>query len=351
MFPNSEIVVSSKPELNYGIQEIAKPIRELFTGTALQQTCEVLPEFVFIVNIPAVESEQILIHGILFHELGHALYRKHQLYDRLLPQIQLREDLIRGLISAMSQGASAQLSPVAELSLRQRITQQVTERITRWVMELSSDAIGIRLFGPALYFAAIHLLLSFSHLDHCSKSHPPSRLRVKLMTRMIMQLYDVQGWNSKLQEFVRDWQEVSAIPILVTLPFDQIAVESLNTDAVLQLISDESAAAAGQSQYNSARLLTDIAELAPLFINGIPAGEIGPFGQSKSSDIVSIVNAGWHVYLCEFDAFRKRLHTRDAESRVNSAAKLSQLILKSLEIAETKVAWQEAKGDSKRGQN
>jgi hypothetical protein len=47
-------------------------------------------------------------------------------------------------------------------------------------MELSSDAVGIRLFGPALFFAEVHLMTAFKHIDQGSVSHPPNRLRETL---------------------------------------------------------------------------------------------------------------------------------------------------------------------------
>jgi hypothetical protein len=86
IFPASEIIVKSKAELNYSIQDIAEPLRKLSSAISLQPGSD-LPERLFVVNIPAVESGQILIHGILAHELGHALYKKHALAEKLLPEL------------------------------------------------------------------------------------------------------------------------------------------------------------------------------------------------------------------------------------------------------------------------
>jgi hypothetical protein len=76
ILPESEIVVSSKPELNYSIQDIAGALRNLFSGTSLEPSCSLLPELLFMLNIPAVESGQILIHGVLAHELGPRTIRQ-----------------------------------------------------------------------------------------------------------------------------------------------------------------------------------------------------------------------------------------------------------------------------------
>ncbi|MCU1301371.1 MAG: hypothetical protein JWQ87_1655 [Candidatus Sulfotelmatobacter sp.] len=249
VLPNSEVIVSAKSELNYSIQEIADSLRGLvsgagnpFIGTSLEVACSQLPELLFVMNIPAVESEQILIHGILSHELGHPLYRKHGLAESLLPKISIRDDLIQSLVQSVSEQGKKDLEPGAELWFRERATAQINERITQWVMELSSDAIGIRLFGPALFFASTHLLTSFSHIDHCSKTHPPSRLRLKLMCKMLKALYPVEEWDTPLKEFLHAWEEVSSGPIAVRQKFDQIAIESIDTDAALTLFQKQAPA-------------------------------------------------------------------------------------------------------------
>jgi hypothetical protein len=226
IIPASEIVVKSKAELNYSIQDIAEPLRKLSSIISLQSSPG-LPERLFVVNIPAVESGQILIHGVLAHELGHALYKKHALAGKLLPDIKVNEDLIK----VMSETPQPQ-GPPPGLRLREWITEQATSRITGWVMELSSDAIGIRLFGPALFFAEVHLMTAFKHIDQGSVSHPPNRLRAKLMMRMLKQHYPVDKFDENLQAFLRDWDETSAVPIVPRTMFDQLAIESINEKAI-----------------------------------------------------------------------------------------------------------------------
>jgi len=324
IIPASEIVVSSKAELNYSIQDIAEPLRKLFSDTPLQSSCGLLPDRLFVVNIPAVESGQILIHGVLAHELGHALYKKHALAGKLLPNIKVKEDLIKNLVKVMSGARQQQQGPPPELRLREWVTEQVASRITAWVMELSSDAIGIRLFGPALFFAAVHLMTAFKHIDQGSTTHPAPRLRAKLMMRMLKQLYPVDKLHENLQALLRDWDEVSAVPIVARSMFDQLAIESID-DKALDLIFQASATAVSEAQsYTALRFDRDAAELAPLFVNHIPPGETGHYGRGVPVELASIINAGWHVYLCDFEA---------------------------LEISEMKTAWEEARRDSKRGKN
>ncbi len=351
ILPTSEIVVSSKAELNYSIQEIAGPLKKLFGAMSVKKSCDLLPELLFVVNIPAVESEQILIHAVLAHELGHALYDRREVAKGLLPKIKLNEDLVKNLAKTIYEGQLKHGSPTPELRLRERVTEEITIRVNGWVKELCSDAIGVRLFGPALFLAAAHLFTSFIHIDKCSATHPPPRLRIRLMIRMLKQLYPVDKWRGELQSFTRDWDEVSAGQISGGSRYDQVAQETIN-EAALDLIADASAVATSTAKcYTPQKFDHDMAKLAPFFLNHIPPGEMGPYGRGTPVELASIINAGWHVYLCDFEKFRRSLHPQDSGTRFTAATKLHELVLKALEISEMKTAWEEARRDPKRGKN
>ena len=350
VIPNSEILVSSKSELNYSIVEIAGPLRETFEAGPLVGVARHLPEFLFVINIPAVEANHILIHGILSHELGHALYAKANLAQELLPNIKVRDDLIQGVLASIT-GEQKAPPPLSELVLRKNITDRVTERITNWVMELSSDLIGIRIFGPAMFFAGVHLLSSFSHLDRASASHPPTRLRVKLMERLLKGLYEVEKWDSTLQQFLKDWDEIAVSPINARSSVDRIALESINADVVIDLLLAKSDALGPIPPYSKEQWAKDISELTPHFLALIPPGEDGSSDKPTPVMLTSIINAGWHVYLCHFDKFRAQLPASDAVDRLKSEKKLHELVLKALEISDTIIAWEEATLAVERGKN
>ncbi len=347
ILPNAEIIVSVKPELNYSIREIAGPLRQVFgENPSLAESCTALPEFLFAISIPVVESEQILIHAILAHELGHPLYDRAGLGERLLPQIQVRQDLVQSLATAISQSQQEDLRSATELYMRQWVTEKVTDRVTQWAVELSADAIGIRLFGPALYFAEIHLITSFSHLDFFSETHPAPRLRLKLMAKLLKQLYDVRQWDTSLQQFVTAWDEVAAVPLSARDGVNQIALESINTDTVLQTIIDLTETTVPASvRYSPETFLSDVKKLTPLFIHLIPPGELLSGEGWQPVALPAIINAGWFVYLCKMQEFTEQLHTSDRVSRLASVRKLQALLFKALEIAEIRTAWSEIKRD------
>ena len=167
------------------------------------------------------------------------------------------------------------------------------------------------------------------------------------MIRMLKQLYRLEEWRPELQEFSRAWDEVSAGQVVWTNAYDQVALDAID-DAALDVISEASLTATSSLEcYSCERFTADVAGLAPLFLNLIPPGEIG----DKPAPIAAIINAGWHVYLCDFEVFREKLHAGDSDTRFAAAAKLHELVLKALEISEIRTTWEEAKRDSKRGKS
>ena len=171
------------------------------------------------------------------------------------------------------------------------------------------------------------------------------------MVRMLKQLYPVDKWNPDLQSFMRDSDSVSAGQISGTNPYDQLALETIN-DTVLDLIFQESqSATSAEWRYTSAQFERDIVEFAPFFLGCVPPGEFGPYTTASPVALASIINAGWYVYLCNFEAFSQKLTPNDARTRYTTAAKLHELVLKALEISGIRTAWEEAKRDSKRGKN
>lgn len=356
--PASDIIVSSKPELNYSITEIASKLRSAFEGLPMERSCERLPMYLFVVTLPTVEREQVLLHGIISHELGHPLAEAHHVVDTVLSQIPPKGDLIKRhaqQILAQSAGDPDIRDlppPFVELLVRSKVTTEVNERVTRWLGELCSDAIGTRLFGPAYFFAFAHFFLSFAHLDRASRTHPPARLRLKLMAHLLSTKYRFDNPEEKgMDKFFRDWSAEASRKVACRHPYDQIAVQHIEDDTILDLICKETELAVRNLKcYSQDEHRRDIAGLSPLLVNLIPPGERGPFGAEKAVSIVSILNVGWFVYVCEFPSFTRNLHEAEREKKL-AGDRLQRILLKALEISETRTKWGEAKGGSGSGTN
>src|SRR5205814_2345729 len=93
------------------------------------------------------------------------------------------DNAIKGLPAGGT--AAAGLAPSAT-QVRQAIRRALNEMMLSWLEELGCDAIGLCLFGPAYYFAFVHFIVSFQHLDVTSATHPAPRLRLMLMRTMML---------------------------------------------------------------------------------------------------------------------------------------------------------------------
>jgi hypothetical protein len=302
IIPGSEVAISARPDLNYSILEVASVVRAVLNQTPLKDCCDVLPSSLFVVTIPRAESTDVLLHCILSHELGHGLYEKHGLAAKILPKIEIDQKSVKGLASAIVSQLPGTAPPLFEVELRNIITQQVTGRISKWTQELCSDAFGIELFGPAYYFSFIYFSLAFAHLDKESATHPPHRLRLKLMARILRRLYPESCFKPTVRKFIEYWESLSikAIPI---------------KDA--------------------------IARIEPLLINVIPPGEDFSEGQYKPTEMSSILNVGWDVMLSELPALSANLPKQETASSYQLRQKLQKLLVKALEISDTKLSWEE----------
>ncbi|MGH9718317.1 MAG: hypothetical protein ACRD4R_16540 [Candidatus Acidiferrales bacterium] len=100
--PKSEVIVTTRPELNYSIMEVASWIRGVFAAEPFEQSCAVLPSFLFVITLPQVEAGDVLLHCILSHELGHGLYQRYGLPAKILPRITINQDLIKKLASSIA---------------------------------------------------------------------------------------------------------------------------------------------------------------------------------------------------------------------------------------------------------
>ncbi len=342
VIPGSEVVVTTRPELNYSILEVASSIREVLLPTPLKDCCNSLPPSLFVITIPRVESTDVLLPCILSHELGHGLYQRHKLAATILPKIQIDENAIKSVATAIVSQMPGKAPPLLEVELRTVITQQVTGRVSKWTQELCSDAFGIQLFGPSYYFSFIYFSLAFTHLDKESATHPPNRLRLKLMNRVLHRLYPDSCFEERVHDFIKYWDAQSRKPTNVKDQVARIALAGISADSVLESIDSETQGAieAGMS-YNAVKYVNDVKTLKPLLIQAIPPGETLVEGKLIPNGLASILNAGWHLQLSGLAPLAANVSFSEAASPYDLREKLHKLLLKALEISETTRSWQE----------
>ncbi|MGH9718316.1 MAG: hypothetical protein ACRD4R_16535 [Candidatus Acidiferrales bacterium] len=232
--------------------------------------------------------------------------------------------------------------PLFEVAVQNTITQQVTGRISNWTQELCSDAFGIQLFGPAYYFSFIYFSLAFALLDEGSATHPPPRLRLKLMSQILGRLYPDSCFNHDVSAFLKYWEGQSKKLVSRRDEIVRIALEGIDCESVLDAIHIETEnCISSDERYGPKKYTEDVRELDPVLVHAIPPGERIVNGQFIPTNLSSILNSGWNVQLSNLQGLASHLSSSEAASSYSLRQKLQELLIKALEISETRRAWEE----------
>jgi hypothetical protein len=102
------------------------------------------------------------------------------------------------------------------------------------------------------------------------------------------------------------------------------------------------------SEYTAKEYSNKTPKLGDLIVNMIPPNEEIDFDNEKTinTNVVSILNAGWEVYLSHMDDFAKnylKLNYQDNKLKCNK--KLNEILLKAVELNEIKTRWDEIGND------
>lgn len=144
-------------------------------------------EFVPIYYFPCVEQRGLLYQPLLFHELGHLLYRLH--LDEM-------DDLVREL----QRRVADVLSPPSQRNdsySRQQAGRRQTIVTTwyRWAQELYCDAVGLMIGGPSFLYAFSTYLSALATGDYYREpdalrysTHPVTWLRIRFLIGRAVEL-------------------------------------------------------------------------------------------------------------------------------------------------------------------
>jgi hypothetical protein len=169
LFPKARIMVVSSSELNYSFIEIV----QFFQGVWNVLECarpKGFPEKIFRISVPAVEDDQVLLHCMLGHEIGHPLYTTNHVESKLLP-VELDQATVSNLakrIKTQLESSDPADSTFGELALKTMITSRVHSVVSRWIEELGADLFALSIFGPSFLLAFIHFVSGFLLLDDAS---------------------------------------------------------------------------------------------------------------------------------------------------------------------------------------
>ncbi|MGD0696261.1 MAG: hypothetical protein ABSB82_15525 [Terriglobia bacterium] len=351
VLPNSEVLLRAATHLNYSITEVAKDIKELFSQTPFPDLANVLPEAFYVITVPPVEANEVLLNAMLTHEAGHGIYEQGNLADKILSSVEIPHELIKDWAAKITSQQEAEKDektktlkiPFQEFELRELMTKDVTGTVTSWVAELSCDALAMRILGPAYFFAFVRFFSTVAMLDGASSSHPPPRLRLRLMFRYLQKAFNF----AKLQpinDFMSEWgsiveTEISPGGILVS----QLALNAISEKVISAIFEAADAAIPAELHYTDKDFVEDVEEVSPVLVENVPAVEL--IRQSPGSlphpSFASILNSGWYILLARFNDFQRNLPENIGNDELASRRQLHMLLLKSLELVEIKLGWDE----------
>lgn len=137
----------------------------------------------------------VLLHSILGHEIGHAMWQcsKHQSTLRTIVETQL---FASGTFSSPQETAAWLYSPVAPNEIKQQLARWATHGIVQsnffthwaswnaWREEILCDLIGLMTFGPSFVAAECNLLYSLDPAGTTlGNAHPPVGCRANYLLR------------------------------------------------------------------------------------------------------------------------------------------------------------------------
>jgi hypothetical protein len=158
-----QVLVSGTREMSYELCTLeAKHFHSLISEEKLSEIA--WPIFIF--RVPHPPLDWPLHHVLLFHEIGHALFRNNPLPFEVpdLPELDPR-------------GAAN----LIERAKRSILLRKFVDAYSSWVEELFADAVGFLVSGPCYLQAFCRVLGGFFTFDQFSHSHPPTAFRVNLL--------------------------------------------------------------------------------------------------------------------------------------------------------------------------
>lgn len=354
LLPELDIVLQPVWSLNYAVLDVRRWVEKAMA--AYPELVDKLPPSLVLLQFPKSEMSNVLLHCMVAHELGHNVYKRHGLADELLgkirldmpPLAQMIDDLVAKLMKRLAESLAAGQRPAqSQLSfedwlpreqIRAEANRTITAAIQAWVEELACDALAIELLGVSYFLSFADFATSLLGFDESATTHPPARLRLRLMRSMLQsdladapQVLDEEAapYLPGLREQLRKWNDA----------LDATAAEAPESDQMLI------ARAAVES------ILSDIAETARSMVHRtrnrcydgdsetichqlrlmITCNEIfSENSDAKIADIDQIMRGAWAFALAGFPDWQSKYGLDDTKC----TAKLSELVLKSAELVE-----------------
>jgi hypothetical protein len=209
-FAKTRFAIFHSDELNYfqvrvsAMKETADKLKSIIPNQPP------FPENLGLIGIPYSQSSSLYLNCLISHEMGHFVFQRSDIRDKLLPAIE----------SALKRTLGAQLSATGPADLTWS-----KDRLAAWAEELFCDLFAIWLTGPCYSFSYVELFGLTTNIDPSARSgfnvtdksvifwrnHPADLFRIKQHVFLLQEL----GWWNEIKTIKSHYIQVltSAVAI------------------------------------------------------------------------------------------------------------------------------------------
>lgn len=342
-------------EVNYYIGNVSEAYNKFLEPFKLNKK---LTTEIYRFGIPYFYQNNVLMSGILGHELGHYfdLHGGLDITERLMAEFASDEILINQLEPFVDLKESRAIGNIFELKSNVvKLFLSQNFYFKAWVSEFVADVLGTMLYGPASILSSEYLIQSSSIqddnlIDYSMHSHPRNVLRnqIKQLSLRKLNYYDTSfpdAFNKELEKNNQKWEYANKKYIPHTFKFDtQIGNLYMNInkqalgvmedyleskfdliiDRCLEQLSDELIYGPDVMEKSINQLTEKIGELQPP----------NELHDNMPADSISIINASWLSYLEPSELMKMQYNTNN--KRMNAIDRLSS---RALEVASIHRRW------------
>lgn len=370
LLPGTNIMLGPQWKYNYSILPVdlyeiyynsLYEFQDYTPNIELEQILKSLPKPFHLVSFPSIEKENVLLHCLIGHEIGH-LYTKDYV-SREKQKIFL--ETIRPYIEKISTNKVRSRSPeeTPDLFFKQQLQKQIqfdlNSVISYWrkgLEEIIADIVGVLLFGPAVLFSTLEIACQHE-LDIIpspeSKFYPPWRMRLREILNIL------EDSENKFFPLPNNYQFSEKTKESMLSTYNSIKELTLNTsdqEAISQNEIRKISYNEIKKEINKAttvfkkklkeknilkakKLYEHLPELIERIDNGIPPNEYEiQIDKRKPATIVEIINASWFHKI----SWTKNIFNKSGKIKKNifiKKDKMNRLTLKAIEYSHLELKY------------
>jgi hypothetical protein len=347
--PDATLVAWPQSSYNYTIRDLLAPLKQmtqsLLSKEAHQKVFGNVAGPLNFVSFPRIERDNVLLHAIFGHELGHPLATAFLETERASPAYSAALRRVTDALMAQYKLSTAPKGALGGSPAQMKAFVDGLRRVLvlrkRGLQELISDCVGALLFGPSALFASYDTL-SLGELDETPETgtYPPRRFRL----RVLKNLLDAEGYSSTLETALQTAEPPISAALarylrhIHELTAQQTDKSNLGADPVIKLAYDwiEETLPGGIDfvrsklapvRYEPKRMSAEVPELIERLRIRVPPSETGVPPDTEVIDWRSALIAGWAC----------RLHMLEdpaagTDKGIEQAETVNRLVLRAVEF-------------------